>query len=218
MTPKEFLDAIKDGATDEARSRATAALESPDSEIRTWLNGFVVWARKQFLRVRRPDHLLGFDIDSALEEVALRDPQLAGHTNAEGFGKPDELVARLAEFCRGMASPEAAASLAAELQDRGSRASHLIQSVAGKGTDSTLDQAVVNSDARGRFTPREWKILQLVANGESVKGMSEILGLTQKTIHAHIASLLRKVRLHDTSESASVDLVIFCMRAREMIT
>jgi DNA-binding NarL/FixJ family response regulator len=49
-------------------------------------------------------------------------------------------------------------------------------------------------------TPRERQIIQLLAEGGSNKEVASALGVSVKTIDAHRANIMRKLRLRSTSE------------------
>jgi DNA-binding NarL/FixJ family response regulator len=53
--------------------------------------------------------------------------------------------------------------------------------------------------ADGVLSPRERAIVQLIAEGNSNKEMSEALGLSVKTIESHRASAMRKLKLTSTA-------------------
>jgi two-component system response regulator NreC len=52
----------------------------------------------------------------------------------------------------------------------------------------------------GALTGQERKVLQLIAEGHSNKGIAAMLGLSVNTIHAHRNSVMAKLRLHKQSE------------------
>ena len=49
------------------------------------------------------------------------------------------------------------------------------------------------------LTPREREILKLLAEGNSVKEIAVILGLSVKTVEAHKFNLMRKLDIHDVA-------------------
>jgi DNA-binding NarL/FixJ family response regulator len=63
--------------------------------------------------------------------------------------------------------------------------------------DSYLSTHQGKSD--GLLSPRERAIVQLIAEGNSNKDMSEALGLSVKTIESHRASAMRKLKLTSTA-------------------
>jgi DNA-binding NarL/FixJ family response regulator len=50
------------------------------------------------------------------------------------------------------------------------------------------------------LTPREREILKLLAEGNSVKEIAVILGLSVKTVEAHKFNLMRKLDIHNKAE------------------
>jgi DNA-binding NarL/FixJ family response regulator len=55
-------------------------------------------------------------------------------------------------------------------------------------------------ESSGSLTPREREIIQLVAEGKSTKQAAATLGISAKTIEAHRANIMRKLRLGSVSE------------------
>lgn len=54
--------------------------------------------------------------------------------------------------------------------------------------------------ASGELTTRQREVLRLVAEGHSGKMIASILGISQKTVEFHKASLMRQLDLHSTAE------------------
>lgn len=67
--------------------------------------------------------------------------------------------------------------------------------------------AMATSPARGRLTPREREIVQLLAEGKSTKEVAVALGLSVKTAETHRSNIMRKLELHSVS-----DLVLYAVR------
>jgi DNA-binding CsgD family transcriptional regulator len=59
----------------------------------------------------------------------------------------------------------------------------------------------------GVVTPREREIIQLIAEGKSNKETAAALGVSTKTVEAHRANVMRKLRLQSIS-----DLVRYAIR------
>jgi len=57
-----------------------------------------------------------------------------------------------------------------------------------------------NSLARGRLTPRQREIVQLLAEGKSSKEVAVALGLSVKTAETHRANIMRRLNCHSVSE------------------
>src|SRR2546421_12378817 len=66
-----------------------------------------------------------------------------------------------------------------------------------------VSQAVVEAcraaaaQDRGRLTPRERQVVQLVAEGKSTKQVAALLGITLKTAEVHRARVMEKLDVHD---------------------
>jgi DNA-binding NarL/FixJ family response regulator len=82
----------------------------------------------------------------------------------------------------------------------------------GTVTEFMLDDFVRRGDAALEdsvvvVTAREREVIQLVAEGRSSKEVASTLGISVKTVEAHRASIMRKLRLHAVS-----DLVRYAIR------
>ncbi len=68
-----------------------------------------------------------------------------------------------------------------------------------------VSQAVVEAcraaaaEDRGRLTPRERQVVQLVAEGKSTKQLAAQLGITPKTAEFHRARVMKKLGVHDVA-------------------
>lgn len=72
-------------------------------------------------------------------------------------------------------------------------------------TKATLAELIGASGERsgrpsGELTARQREVLRLVAEGHSGKVIASILGISQKTVEFHKASLMRQLDLHSTAE------------------
>ena len=56
--------------------------------------------------------------------------------------------------------------------------------------------------AREALTPREHEVLRLIARGLPNKLIARELGIAEKTVKAHVGSLLRKLGVHDRTQAA----------------
>jgi DNA-binding CsgD family transcriptional regulator len=53
---------------------------------------------------------------------------------------------------------------------------------------------------RGRLTPRQREIVQLLAEGKSSKEVAVALGISVKTAETHRANIMRRLDCHSVSE------------------
>lgn len=71
-----------------------------------------------------------------------------------------------------------------------------------------LDQKSSRANRReGLLTGREQEIVRLVAEGKSTREISELLGVSAKTAETHRSNIMRKLKLHSTSE-----LILYAIR------
>jgi len=70
-----------------------------------------------------------------------------------------------------------------------------------------LSDGAENGEPAAMVTPREREIIQLVAEGSSSKQTATVLGVSVKTVDAHRANIMRKLRLRSVS-----DLVRYAIR------
>jgi DNA-binding NarL/FixJ family response regulator len=70
-----------------------------------------------------------------------------------------------------------------------------------------LSDRTENDEAAAMVTPREREIIQLIAEGNSSKQTATVLGVSVKTVDAHRANIMRKLRLRSVS-----DLVRYAIR------
>jgi DNA-binding NarL/FixJ family response regulator len=66
--------------------------------------------------------------------------------------------------------------------------------------DDYMGRADASDDGLAKVTGREREIIQLLAEGKSNKEAAATLGISVKTIEAHRANIMRKLRLHSVSE------------------
>ena len=66
--------------------------------------------------------------------------------------------------------------------------------------DDYMGRADALDDGLAKVTGREREIIQLLAEGKSNKEAAATLGISVKTIEAHRANIMRKLRLHSVSE------------------
>jgi DNA-binding NarL/FixJ family response regulator len=71
----------------------------------------------------------------------------------------------------------------------------------GLGMDlASLDYLIAEEDQRTELTPREWEILQLVAEGRSTREIASSLNLSAKTVENHRQSVMNKLDLHNVAD------------------
>ena len=74
----------------------------------------------------------------------------------------------------------------------------LSQLMADKLGDTPSVPQVVSKPAGGSaLTPREREVVKMIAEGNSVREIAEVLGLSAKTVEAHKFNLMRKLRIHN---------------------
>lgn len=54
----------------------------------------------------------------------------------------------------------------------------------------------------GILTEREWDVLELIVKGQSNNGIASNLFISAKTVHIHVASILRKLNVPDRTNAA----------------
>jgi DNA-binding NarL/FixJ family response regulator len=69
-----------------------------------------------------------------------------------------------------------------------------------KVSRSVLKAYLENTEiATDPLTPRERQVLQLIAEGETAKGMANLLGISVKTAEAHRARIMQKLEISGTA-------------------
>jgi DNA-binding NarL/FixJ family response regulator len=66
---------------------------------------------------------------------------------------------------------------------------------------------------KGRLTPREREIAQLLAEGKTNKEVAVILGISAKTVETHRANIMLKLNIHSIT-----DLVHYAIRNKMIVT
>jgi len=150
------------------------------------LNG--VEAARQIRRISPNTEVLILSMHES--DVLLRESVEAG---AKGYllkeDADSDLLAAVEALCRHARyySPKISDSLPAP-------------ALAGKGDGRTVAP-------RGRLTPREREIVQLLAEGKSNKEVATLLAISAKTVETHRANVMLKLNLHSIT-----DLVRYAIR------
>ena len=77
-----------------------------------------------------------------------------------------------------------------------------------------VDGLLSSSGRLGVLTPREREVLALVAQGKTDRGIALELGVTRKTVEAHVRSILAKLELpEDATENRRVHAVLAFLQA-----
>jgi DNA-binding NarL/FixJ family response regulator len=58
--------------------------------------------------------------------------------------------------------------------------------------------------AAARLSPREWEVMELLAQGESTEQTAQRLFMSPNTVRVHVSSVLRKLRVKDREAAFSV--------------
>ena len=92
----------------------------------------------------------------------------------------------------------------------------------GSVIDPALVAELINSrqsgDTLAQLSAREREVLALMAEGRTDRGIAEQLFVTQKTIEAHVHSILRKLDLpSNTNDNRRVQAVLAFLRAAKPI-
>jgi len=78
---------------------------------------------------------------------------------------------------------------------------YLSPQVLGKLVDDFRSRSQGRRQTRGAtLTPREREVVKMIAEGNSVKQIAEILGLSIKTVEAHKFNLMRKLDIHNKAQ------------------
>ena len=74
--------------------------------------------------------------------------------------------------------------------------------VAGALLPSPGDGATPSADAGGGLSPRETEVLRLVAQGLANKQIARALGITERTVKAHLGRVFREIGVLDRTSAA----------------
>ena len=88
---------------------------------------------------------------------------------------------------------------------RAVRAANEGQAIIAPAAAARLVEAIAQSQGpspRERLTPREREVLELIANGRSNKLIALELGISEKTVKAHVGRVLAKLGVADRTQAA----------------
>ena len=147
----------------------------------------------RYVKDRRPDVLLtdiGLPGESGVElteRLLAEDPDLAVVLYT-GIGEHDELREAMRSGARGFALKSGEP---ADLLDG-------IERVAAGGTyfDRQLQPLVDEPASKGRLSPREREVLQLLAHGRTNEAAAGELFLSEETVRTHVRNAMRKLGAH----------------------
>ena len=77
---------------------------------------------------------------------------------------------------------------------------YLSPAVSKKVINNYLERVGDAEDLQSALTPRQREILQLVAEGKSTKEIAFMLSVSIKTVEAHRATMMKKVRVSNTAQ------------------
>ncbi len=80
------------------------------------------------------------------------------------------------------------------------RSGDRVRTVAAQGVLASHGMAVAASRAKAPLTKREYEVAELAAGGLSNRRIAEVLGLSTRTIDAHLSRVFAKWQLHSRSE------------------
>jgi DNA-binding NarL/FixJ family response regulator len=77
---------------------------------------------------------------------------------------------------------------------------YLSPQVLGKLVDDFRSRSIHGLPRGSKLTPREREVIKLLAEGNSVKEIAALLGLSIKTVEAHKFNLMRKLDIHNKAQ------------------
>jgi two-component system response regulator NreC len=72
--------------------------------------------------------------------------------------------------------------------------------VLGKLVDDFRSRSIQGLPRGSKLTPRESEVIKMLAEGNSVKEIASLLGLSIKTVEAHKFNLMRKLDIHNKAQ------------------
>jgi two-component system, NarL family, response regulator LiaR len=85
---------------------------------------------------------------------------------------------------------------------RAVRAAHAGEALLDPAVAARLMEAVAGPAPAERLTPREREVLELIARGMANKRIARELGLSEKTVKAHVGHVLAKLGVTDRTQAA----------------
>jgi two-component system, NarL family, response regulator NreC len=77
---------------------------------------------------------------------------------------------------------------------------YLSPQLLGRMVDDFRSRSVQGLPRGSKLTPREREVIKMLAEGNSVKQIASLLGLSTKTIEAHKFNLMRKLDIHNKAQ------------------
>jgi two-component system response regulator NreC len=77
---------------------------------------------------------------------------------------------------------------------------YLSPQVLGKLVDDFRSRSIQGLPRGSKLTPREREVIKMLAEGNSVKEIASLLGLSIKTVEAHKFNLMRKLDIHNKAQ------------------
>lgn len=90
--------------------------------------------------------------------------------------------------------------LAAAIRDVSAGRKYLSPQVLGKLVDDFRSRSTAGAGRGSTLTPREHEVIKMLAEGNSVRQIAGILGLSVKTVEAHKFNLMRKLNIHNKAQ------------------
>lgn len=113
------------------------------------------------------------------------------------FEEDDYVLGALAAGVRGyVLKAQAASDLVTALREVANGAVYLSPGISGALVDYHLQQGRASADP---LSDRERQVLQLVAEGKTMREVSVVLSVSVKTAESHRTRLMRKLDLHNTA-------------------
>jgi DNA-binding NarL/FixJ family response regulator len=139
---------------------------------------------------------LALSVSDAAEDVIA-----VIRAGARGYVTKTISAAELADAVRRVAGGDAVFSprlagfvLDAFAQDAGARGARAASGVLGAGPEAERDREL------DQLTPREREVLRHIARGYMYKEVAQRLGISVKTVEAHVSAVLRKLQLSSRHE------------------